>query len=130
MKCCLRYEFDTYEEHQKELPPIGSEIVTSNGRAKVLNHEILTKQLLVQTEDSRRVMIEASDVLSVLSRGTPRKKSRDKRPPPETTETAPTEGKTDQQSDAGNESAAENNNTKTAPTDESNGPDKPNGNET
>jgi cell fate regulator YaaT (PSP1 superfamily) len=24
LKCCLRYEYDTYEELQKELPPIGS----------------------------------------------------------------------------------------------------------
>jgi len=79
LKCCLRYEYDTYEEFQKELPPIGSEIVTNTGRARVLNHEILTRQVLVQTEDGRRTMIEAADVLSVLSRGSPRKKSRGKK---------------------------------------------------
>ena len=33
LKCCLRYEYDTYEELQKDLPPIGSEIVTATGRA-------------------------------------------------------------------------------------------------
>ncbi len=80
LKCCLRYEYDTYEEYQKELPPIGSEIVTAEGRGRVLNHEILTRQMLIQTEDGRRTMIDASGVLTVLSRGTPRKKSRGDRP--------------------------------------------------
>ena len=47
LKCCLRYEYDTYEELQKDLPPIGSDIVTNNGRARVLAQEILAEQLLV-----------------------------------------------------------------------------------
>lgn len=76
LKCCLRYEYDTYEELQKDLPPIGSDIVTDNGRAKVLNHEILTQQLLVSTEDNRRVLIDASDVLSVIKRGSGKRESR------------------------------------------------------
>jgi cell fate regulator YaaT (PSP1 superfamily) len=69
LKCCLRYEFDTYEELQRELPPIGSEIVTANGKGTVLNQEILSQQLLVQTEDNRRIMLDVSDVLSVIRRG-------------------------------------------------------------
>ncbi len=28
LKCCLRYEYDTYEALQKELPPLGSDVVT------------------------------------------------------------------------------------------------------
>ena len=28
LKCCLRYEYETYQEMQKELPPIGSQVVT------------------------------------------------------------------------------------------------------
>lgn len=69
LKCCLRYEYDTYEELQKTLPPAGSEIVTSTGRARVLNQEILTQQLLVQMEDGRRVLISVQDVLTVLKVG-------------------------------------------------------------
>ncbi len=70
LKCCLRYEYDTYEELQKELPPIGSEIITSTGRSRVLAHEILAQQLLVETEDHRRVLVPAGDVLTILKRGT------------------------------------------------------------
>ncbi len=69
LKCCLRYEYDTYEALQKDLPPLGSEVLTQTGRSRVLAHEILAGQLLVETEDHRRVLIPAGDVLTVLSRG-------------------------------------------------------------
>lgn len=69
LKCCLRYEYDTYLELQKELPPIGSDIVTPNGRARVLNHSILASQLLVSMEDGRRVLMGLDDVLTVIRRG-------------------------------------------------------------
>lgn len=69
LKCCLRYEYDTYEEMRRELPPPGSHVVTASGRATVLHQEILSQQLLVQTEDNRRVLIAAGDVLSVTRRG-------------------------------------------------------------
>ena len=68
LKCCLRYEFDTYEEYRKSLPPIGSEIVTADGRGKVLNQEILARQLLVQMEDNRRILVRSDQVLSVIRR--------------------------------------------------------------
>jgi len=69
LKCCLRYEYDTYELLQKDLPPVGSEVLTSKGRQRVLAHEILAQQLLVETEDRRRLLIPATDVLTVLKRG-------------------------------------------------------------
>jgi cell fate regulator YaaT (PSP1 superfamily) len=68
LKCCLRYEYDTYEEMRKELPSVGSELVTNHGRARVLGHEILAQQLLVETEDRRRMLIDTSEVLTVLKR--------------------------------------------------------------
>ena len=68
LKCCLRYEYDTYTEMRRELPSIGSDVVTSEGRARVLGQEILTQQVLVQFEDNRRIMIEASDILSVIKK--------------------------------------------------------------
>ncbi len=79
LKCCLRYEYDTYEQLQKELPPIGSDIITSRGRSRVLAHEILAQQLLVETEDHRRVLVPAGEVLTVLSRGFEPRESSDER---------------------------------------------------
>ncbi|AMV33035.1 hypothetical protein VN12_13000 [Pirellula sp. SH-Sr6A] len=69
LKCCLRYENDTYEELAAAIPPAGSEIVTPHGRSRVLNVEILSQQLLIQTEDNRRLLIPASECLTVLKRG-------------------------------------------------------------
>lgn len=69
LKCCLRYEYDIYEDHARQLPRIGAEIVTTSGRGRVLGQEILSRQLLVSMEDNRRIMIHADDILSVLKRG-------------------------------------------------------------
>ena len=65
LKCCLRYEFDTYLDIQRELPKVGAHVVTRNGKARVIAQQIIAQQLLVETEDHRRIMIEASEVLSV-----------------------------------------------------------------
>jgi len=81
LKCCLRYEYDTYQELQRELPPVGAEVVTNEGRGKVLAQEIPAHQLLIQTEDMRRVMIDAGDVMTVLSKG-PSKKTKAPDGPP------------------------------------------------
>jgi cell fate regulator YaaT (PSP1 superfamily) len=72
LKCCLRYEYDTYRDLQRELPRVGADIITGTGRARVLAQEILASQLLVETEDGRRIVIEAADVLTILpGRGGP-----------------------------------------------------------
>lgn len=65
LKCCLRYEFDQYDELSRQLPSVGSRIVTADGAATVLAQEILAQQLLVQTEDNRRILVSADAVLAV-----------------------------------------------------------------
>jgi cell fate regulator YaaT (PSP1 superfamily) len=62
LKCCLRYEFDTYEQMQKNLPPLGSWVMTPAGRARVVNHEILAAQVLVETEDRLRKLVPLQEV--------------------------------------------------------------------
>jgi cell fate regulator YaaT (PSP1 superfamily) len=61
LKCCLRYEYETYEMLQKELPPIGSKVTTPDGAAQVLGHEILALQLLVETESRVRKLVDVAD---------------------------------------------------------------------
>ncbi len=78
LKCCLRYEYDTYEENRKELPPIGATVITKNGTARVLSQELLAMKLVVVYEDGRRVMTDSSDIVTVVSRGSkPRRDSDD-----------------------------------------------------
>lgn len=76
LKCCLRYEFETYESLSEQLAPVGSQIVTRDGTATVLAQDILSQQLMVKTEDNRRVLIAGGDVLTITRRGDSQRKSR------------------------------------------------------
>jgi cell fate regulator YaaT (PSP1 superfamily) len=69
LKCCLRYEYDTYEEHRRELPPIGSSVLTKTGQGKVLSQELLARKLVIAFEDGRRLITDAADIVTVISRG-------------------------------------------------------------
>ncbi len=66
LKCCLRFEQDVYEEFQRELPPVGSRVVTSKGQGRVLHHEILARRLLIEFEDGRRLPVSVDEVLTRL----------------------------------------------------------------
>ena len=66
LKCCLRYEFDTYEAIAKELPPPGSTVLTRDGNATVIAQDLLAGQLTVKTEDNRRIMISSDEVIKVI----------------------------------------------------------------
>lgn len=79
LKCCLRYEYDTYLDLQKKLPTVGSDILTREGKARVIGQEVLSEQLLVETEDHRRRLVAAADVLSVI-RAAVERRSRDEEP--------------------------------------------------
>ena len=61
LKCCLRYEYEMYEAMQKELPPVGTRVVVREGRAKVVGQEVLTAQLVVETDDHRRRLVSAAE---------------------------------------------------------------------
>jgi cell fate regulator YaaT (PSP1 superfamily) len=69
LKCCLRYEFDTYEELARQLPPPGSVVLTRDGAVTVVAQDILSQQLTVKTEDGRRILIHGDTVLSITQRG-------------------------------------------------------------
>ncbi len=68
LKCCLRYEFNVYEELYTQLPHVGSRILTRKGQGRVLAQEILAQKLLVEFEDGRRVLIGADEVMTILGR--------------------------------------------------------------
>jgi cell fate regulator YaaT (PSP1 superfamily) len=74
LKCCLRYEFDTYEEMLKILPPIGSMVETPEGQGKVIGHEILGGQVQVTLEDQRRLLV-SMDQVKLLKASSPNKET-------------------------------------------------------
>lgn len=67
LKCCLRYEYDTYEEHRKELPPVGATVVTKQGTGRVLGVELLARKLMVGYEGHRNIMTDEKDILTVVN---------------------------------------------------------------
>jgi cell fate regulator YaaT (PSP1 superfamily) len=67
LKCCLRYEFDTYEEYRRELPRVGAMVITRSGQGKVIAQEILAKKVVVVFDDRRRAIVDLSDIVTVLS---------------------------------------------------------------
>ncbi len=71
LKCCLRYEFDTYQALEQELPPVGSKVVTKRGQGRVVALEILAKKVVVEYEDRRRTVFGPDDILAVEKRGRP-----------------------------------------------------------
>jgi cell fate regulator YaaT (PSP1 superfamily) len=73
LKCCLRYEFDTYLALEHELPAVGSKVITSSGPGRVLAQEVLAQKIVVEYEDRRRVVVAAGDILGFekAARGRP-----------------------------------------------------------
>jgi cell fate regulator YaaT (PSP1 superfamily) len=86
LKCCLRYEYDTYEAHRRELPQIGSTVITREGQGRVIAQELLVRKLLVSFDDGRRIMTDESDIVTVVSRGNRGKKGSLATEPVENTE--------------------------------------------
>jgi cell fate regulator YaaT (PSP1 superfamily) len=68
LKCCLRFEQDVYEEHQAELPAIGTRVVTTKGQGRVLAQEILARRLLIEFEDGRLLPVDNSEILTRLGK--------------------------------------------------------------
>jgi cell fate regulator YaaT (PSP1 superfamily) len=66
LKCCLRYEYDTYEEYRRELPRVGATVVTKEGQGRVVGQEILARKVLVVYEDQRRMLVDGSSILTVI----------------------------------------------------------------
>ncbi|WP_406694078.1 regulatory iron-sulfur-containing complex subunit RicT [Singulisphaera sp. Ch08] len=65
LKCCLRYEFDTYQALERELPAVGSKVVTHRGQGRVLALEVLAQKVVVEFEDRRRIVVASDEILGV-----------------------------------------------------------------
>ncbi|WP_417848452.1 PSP1 domain-containing protein [Thalassoglobus sp.] len=81
LKCCLRYEYDTYESYRRELPKIGKMVLTKQGKGKVIAQEILAQKILVSFEDHRRILVDSADIITVISGGSQKTPPQEKTPP-------------------------------------------------
>ncbi len=58
LKCCLRYEYDTYLELGRALPPLGKSVESVKGNGVVTRHNVL-KQTVVIRRDEDGIEVEA-----------------------------------------------------------------------
>jgi len=54
LKCCLRYEYEFYNDLQESSPTIGCVVTTSVGCGRIVAQELFAKRVLVEFEDGAR----------------------------------------------------------------------------
>ena len=68
LKCCLRYEDQTYTELKKLLPNKNTPVKTAQGNGRVVNSQILTQLVTVEYEDGKRAAVGVEDIEILASR--------------------------------------------------------------
>ncbi len=65
LKCCLRYEDDTYTELKRRLPRKNSLVQTPQGEGRVIDGQILTQLVLVEFKDGNKAAIPLEELTVV-----------------------------------------------------------------
>lgn len=55
--CCLNYEDDVYTEHRRDMPNLGDEVSTENGKGKVVALDILNRSYTVNVPEGGKVEV-------------------------------------------------------------------------
>ena len=76
LKCCLRFEFETYDELLDHAPPIEALVETPDGRGKVVAQELLAQRVVVCLESGAHTSFANEDV-RILARCRERCERRD-----------------------------------------------------
>jgi cell fate regulator YaaT (PSP1 superfamily) len=74
LKCCLRYEDETYTEQKKRLPKKNAKVKTKQGRGKVIDSHILTQLVVVEYENGEKAAIPVEEIEVISASETTRKK--------------------------------------------------------
>jgi len=75
LKCCLRYEDQTYTELKNKLPPKAAAVKTKSGKGRVIDTQILTQMVVVEHEDGTKVTVGVDEIEMVSPKQTDRKKN-------------------------------------------------------
>jgi cell fate regulator YaaT (PSP1 superfamily) len=63
LKCCLRYEHETYESLVKRLPRLGSWIATQEVVGRVIERQILTQLVRIVDEGGRMSVVSVEEIV-------------------------------------------------------------------
>jgi cell fate regulator YaaT (PSP1 superfamily) len=72
LKCCLRYEDQTYVELKKRLPPKNAIVKFKNGTGRVIDTQILTQLVVIEQKEGGRVALPVDDIEVVSTKPHPR----------------------------------------------------------
>jgi cell fate regulator YaaT (PSP1 superfamily) len=62
LKCCLRYEDDTYTDLKKRLPKKNTRVKTKQGQGKVVDTQILTQLVMIEYQSGERIAAPVEEV--------------------------------------------------------------------
>ncbi len=63
LKCCLRYEYDTYRELGRRLPSMGAKVTCVQGDGVVTHQNVLKQTVMVRREDGTEVEATLEDLV-------------------------------------------------------------------
>jgi len=63
LKCCLRYEYDTYVELGRALPAIGSAVVSVKGDGVVTRQNLLRQTVIIRSSDGAEAEASLEDLV-------------------------------------------------------------------
>ena len=63
LMCCLKYENDEYEEVRGQMPDVGENVTTPDGKGKVIGLNILERVLQVELSEEQRILEYTLDEL-------------------------------------------------------------------
>ena len=65
LKCCLRYEYQTYVELRRALPAVGARVESVKGEGVVVRHNVLRQTVVVRrAEDGVEVEATRDDLVA------------------------------------------------------------------
>ncbi len=62
LKCCLRYEDETYTDLKKRLPKKNTRVKTKNGQGRVIDTQILSQLVMVEFESGEKIAVSLEEL--------------------------------------------------------------------
>jgi cell fate regulator YaaT (PSP1 superfamily) len=79
LKCCLRFEDETYSDLKRQLPKKGRRVRVAEGIGEVVASEILAQTVTVELNGRRTLKVAVDDIQEVLPEEKPKKHHRSRR---------------------------------------------------
>ncbi len=74
LKCCMRYEDQTYTELKKHLPRKNTRVRTKQGEGKVIDTQILTQLVMVEYKSGEKIAVPLEELEIISSPAATKKK--------------------------------------------------------